>query len=315
MPALCITANSAAEAIAQIHQQLGPDAVILNVRPAPVTGIGALWRKRQIEVTAQAPVRSAAPAVNVESVLEKIRHLNRQLPPARPARDLEMPLAIAPGAALELRPYWRPAPPIDQSRPQGHVFVGPPGSGKTTLLCKWLAQVVLLDNRSAQVWRLDAKSANTAEALTIYGEILGVPVERSWSEEATLMAADFSFIDMPGCDWMDESSIEELSERLPTFEPAHVHLVLNAAYHVPLLIEQVRAAARLRISDLIFTHLDEVRSWSLLSDIIRHCSVPIRFLSEGQNVPGKLIPATLEHFLPRAVRAEFPRPSASATSR
>jgi hypothetical protein len=59
-----------------------------------------------------------------------------------------------------------------------HVFVGAPGSGKTTALCKWLAQVALVEGRQAAVWRLDGLVANTAESLSVFSEILGVPVER-----------------------------------------------------------------------------------------------------------------------------------------
>ena len=88
-----------------------------------------------------------------------------------------------------LRSWWRPAPaPQTASCTQAHVFVGPGGAGKTTVLSKWLAQAVLLGGQSACVWRLDGCTANTAEALTVYAEILGVPIARAWTGDLTLLS-------------------------------------------------------------------------------------------------------------------------------
>ena len=48
-------ADSAPEAVAQIRAQLGPEAVVLNVRKIEANGIGKLWKKPQIEVLAHLP--------------------------------------------------------------------------------------------------------------------------------------------------------------------------------------------------------------------------------------------------------------------
>src|SRR5437868_4463130 len=99
-----------------------------------------------------------------------------------------------------LRTWWRIPPALDAAA-QSHVLVGPAGVGKTTVLTKWLAQAVLLGGRSAYVWRLDGRVANTAEALTIYAEVLGVPVARSWN--TGVQPVDIQFFDLPGADWRD----------------------------------------------------------------------------------------------------------------
>ena len=43
-------AASAEEAVAQIRAKLGPEAVVLNVRPLPANGLARLWQKPMIEV-------------------------------------------------------------------------------------------------------------------------------------------------------------------------------------------------------------------------------------------------------------------------
>ncbi|HWI59933.1 MAG TPA: hypothetical protein VNZ22_22075 [Bacillota bacterium] len=46
-------AENAAAALAQIHAQLGPEAVVLSVRPLPASGLARLWQKSQaVEVLA-----------------------------------------------------------------------------------------------------------------------------------------------------------------------------------------------------------------------------------------------------------------------
>ena len=48
-------ADSAADAIAQIREQLGPEAVILSVKKLPAPGLGRLWQRPRIELLACVP--------------------------------------------------------------------------------------------------------------------------------------------------------------------------------------------------------------------------------------------------------------------
>ncbi len=48
-------AGSAEEAVTQIRAKLGPEAVVLNVRPLPANGLARLWQKPLIEVLAYRP--------------------------------------------------------------------------------------------------------------------------------------------------------------------------------------------------------------------------------------------------------------------
>lgn len=53
-------AESIADAVTQIRDTLGPEAVVLNVRRLPVEGLARLWQKPRIEVLAHVPELSIA---------------------------------------------------------------------------------------------------------------------------------------------------------------------------------------------------------------------------------------------------------------
>ena len=217
--------------------------------------------------------------------------------------------------------FWLSPPPLDDGSARPHVFIGPPGSGKTTALCKWLTLAALLEERAARVWRLDGATANTADFLGIHCEILGVPLERFWSEDLrftddVLRAANPSegqtqienrkskianplrFVDLPGVEISDETALAALRDQLAALPAPRVHLVLNAAYEMPALLAQWRAFEVCQPEDLIFTHLDEeprrVKLWNFVFGT--NCS--LRFLGAGQKIPGDFRSASPEFLFP-----------------
>lgn len=382
MPTQTFIADSAADALAQIRAELGPEAVVLNVRQVTGPGISRLWQKPRIEVIAHVPDPTpAAPAAapvndgvmelrrelavirsrmelerrvsarqsttpttpepaspknthptavpaepeltsrispkpapdhgqgsawRVGQLLERAglegRHARRLEEECEAAHGLRPPAAMAEELALAqqaLTRLWRPAPGLSDDPRRPHVFVGAPGAGKTTLLCKWLAQTVLLEGRPAHVWRLDGNTANTAEALSVYGDILGTHVSRFWRGAEEADAAAISFVDLPGIAWRDPAAMAGLGALLASLPGVQVHLVLNAAYEVPLLLAQVRAFAALGVVDVCLTHLDEEIRWGKLWNLVLGTNLPLRFLSAGQNVPGELFAASAEKIFTR----------------
>lgn len=346
------TANSAADAVAQIRAQLGPKAIVLNVRQVPAAGVMRLWQRPRIEVLAYLPTDDVAkvepqaetrgetpnPQQPIETRVEEV--ISTPLPIAGPAhvettsishwrvgRVLEQAGLLPLHAqkivdALHARHGENPPESLSKelaltrtlltdvweqrarSQPAAnrHVFIGAPGVGKTTLLCKWLARAVLVESRAARVWRLDGRSVNTAESLSVYGEILGVPVERRWSSVEQHSAEEVQFVDLPGVEWNDARALEGLRSQLAALPAAQVHLVLNAAYESPLLLAQARAFSALPVAAISFTHLDEEPRRGKLWNVILGTNCTTKFLSGGQNVPGDFREASaaglLERFIP-----------------
>ncbi|MDX1952332.1 MAG: hypothetical protein SFY81_09105 [Verrucomicrobiota bacterium] len=330
-------AESAAEAVAQIRDQLGPQAVVLNVRQVPQEGLQRIWKKPRIEVLATVPEtepESESEEVSQLALLrEELKEIRQRIPTQQiPPSPMTSILAVAEqgrgdygewkiGAVLEqtgLLPLHAQrvleraqelqghseAPALQQQFelvrkalisfwPEGQntikpiqIFIGPPGSGKTTALCKRLAQIVLLEGGMPQVYRLDTHISNTAESLSVYCEILNVPIERFLP--GTISDSSTALIDVPGISPMDSSAMEQLRQVIEQVPGAQVHLTLNSAYELPHLLKQVKAFAQLPVSDLVFTHLDEELRWGKLWNFVLGTKYLPHYLSAGQNIPGDL---------------------------
>ena len=330
MQVLQFIAPDAASALARIHQQLGPRAVVLSVRRLPAQGLSRLLHKQnRIEVLAGVPDSDAAPKPN--SVQPGISDATTfETPPAGTERWRSVEWLVAMGLlpecadklqhALELHhgsvaadslddewkavhaslnSFWATAPAFDSHAPQRpHVFIGTPGSGKTTALCKWLTITVLTQERCARVYRLDSDRANTADCLSVHCEMLGAAVERFWTP--TTHRAELLFVDFPGVEATDARGLAELRNQISLLPQPHVHLVLNAAYESRILLNQLSAFGGFQPEDLILTHLDEerrrVKLWNLL--LYPQSPIPLRYVSGGQRIPGEFAEASPHWLLP-----------------
>jgi flagellar biosynthesis protein FlhF len=329
-------AASAEEAVAQIRARLGSDAVVLNVRPLKPPGWARLWQKPMIEVVAYrpeppAPAAPAAPVsealaefrqeleeirqqvdlsnsgwrvaallqktgllpLHAQHILDDLKSAHGDIPPSSLAGEITL-------ARAQLARKWR-APYVIGPHSR-HVLIGPAGSGKSTVLCKWVTQTALLENRLARIWRLDGATANTAEFLSVHGEALNMAVERCWTTEGGALSEDIGFIDLPGVDWRNPLAIRELSGQLIRLGSPHIHLVLNGAYDIKVLLAQTRAFSVLPLEDLIISHLDEEAHWGKLWNLTLGAGLPIRHLSAGQNIPGEFWEASAE----RILASQFP---------
>ena len=375
-------AETVADAVSQIRETLGQDAVVLNVRRLPAEGLARLWQKPRIEVLAHVPEKTAVttvPTVNAAldevqvSALAELRAEMREMKDqlsvsknstsddsgSRRREEAETLAALDESASLRRRLQesqcdWRVGSLLEQSgllpvhaervvadlcEAHGeaapisisdeielakqmlasrwnaaarnstgpHVFIGAPGAGKTTVLCKWLAQVTLVEGRSAAVWRLDGHVANTAESISVFGEILGVSVERYAPVNGELPDADVLFVDLPGVNPLDSSAMTQLAQRIVALPNAQVHLVVNAAYETSLMLAQVRAFSKLPVTDVIVTHLDEETRWGKVWNLALGNNCRVSYLSTGQNIPGDLVEASAEKIFSR----QFPRKTTS----
>jgi flagellar biosynthesis protein FlhF len=358
MQPISFIAGSAEEAVAQIRSKLGPNAVVLNVRPLPANGLARIWQKPMIEVLAHTPEPAVSEAAPISEALAEFRQqlyeIKQQVESRTPQNERAVSIsepaslaAISPeavdlrsgqwrvGAVLQkagllplhvqnildalhsqygdvapatlgeeialaravLANFWRRSGTIPAN--SMHVLIGPAGSGKTTCLCKWLTQSALVDGRMARVWRLDGATANMAESLSVYCEILGVPIERCWQAGGAKLQEDIGFIDLPGVDWRKPFALKELATQIKQFGSPHVHLVLNGAYDISILLAQERAFSGLPIEDLIITHLDEEPCWGKIWNLALGTNYSIRHFSTGQNIPGDFCQASAEMIFAR----------------
>src|SRR5438067_13575140 len=74
-------ADSTADALAQVRAQLGPQAMVLDMRLLPASGLSKLWQRPRIEVTAGVPEDEPLQGKPLTSLLQRIATLNREMPP------------------------------------------------------------------------------------------------------------------------------------------------------------------------------------------------------------------------------------------
>lgn len=336
MKYVSIVAENASAALAQIHEQLGPEAVVVSVRKLPANGLSRFWKNGgKIEVTAgfheEPPRKHTVPPgenayvpyndkIEVEPLLTPIpRHwksvtwlesmglmhafadeLERRLTNVHGEFPPPMPPAEWSLVRDSLAQFWRPARQVMEGTGRPHVFIGPAGSGKTTALCKWMTAAVLREEQKVRVWRLDSDTANVAEFLTLHCEMIGVPVERFWTGPED--AADLRFIDLPGVEPGNAKAMKALREQIAALPSPHIHLVLNAAYECPVLFEQFQAFASFAPESVIFTHLDEERRRVKLWNFVLGTNCSMSFLGAGQKIPGDFHRAESALLFPSEIR-------------
>jgi flagellar biosynthesis protein FlhF len=323
MKLVAVIAENANAALAQIHERLGPEAVVVSVRKIQPEGLARLWQNnRKIEITAcllpetpqpktEIPVETKSAMIPfgknfaVETTGEKssfgrwrsVAWLeSKGLLPAF-TEQLEQKVFVLHGEKPPATPetewsavtdlivcHWRPARSTMTGTGRPHVFIGPAGSGKTTALCKWMTSAVLVNEQRVQVFRLDGESANVSELLALHCELLGVSLDRFWNETAT---ADLRFVDLPGVEIHNANGMAALRDQISALPEPHIHLVLNAAYESSILFEQFHAFEAFAPEDIIFTHLDEERRRVKLWNFVLGTNCPISFLGAGQKIPGE----------------------------
>ena len=352
-----IVADTTQEALQQVQEQFGPEAVVLNVRKLSADGVKKLWSKPQVEVIAGAPEAAPTDQQALRQLAQKIEQLETELldrgiepneePPSReaklPPKVMQLVLEAQGGKPEEaimgsvqileqigllpsharwlsaqarnflggtkprslpeevelirdvLSEYWHQlARRTEKPGNPARVFIGPPGSGKSTALAKWLTQESFIRQKPARVWRLDADRPNTAEFLSLHCELLQAPVERGWGAADQPPEDTLRLVDLPGVPVTDAAALEALAAQVTTLGEAEVHLVLNAAYDLGLLLRQAKAFRAFPISGVILTHMDEAERLSKVWNVMLATQLPVTWLSGGMDIPGEFHPAVPE---------------------
>jgi flagellar biosynthesis protein FlhF len=210
-----IEAATVAEAMRQLRQELGDDALILQTKTITAPGVAGLFKRTRVEllgavdedlpvsVAARAAAPHAAtPATPVtvihgrdggfrvtdaaaearHAVAERLRSFRAAVPTA--------PLA-SPYAEAEVSRRVPAEARVDEAlasacaafdwtslgpRARRVAFVGPTGAGKTTTLAKVAARAQLDHGRRVRLVTIDTYRIGAVPQLASYAEILGVPL-------------------------------------------------------------------------------------------------------------------------------------------
>jgi flagellar biosynthesis protein FlhF len=308
------------EAIRLAKAELGPDALILDVRRVSPLAPGQS-REGTVEISAVAarspdgrferngyqPVARTSQlqstpshlAATVYRALQRLGispaladRLARTYEATRSSAGHERRSALS--AVIGRRLAFATLPP--ERRPAIIALIGPTGVGKTSsiakLACQFRAQglrVALLGLHPNPV---------TASHLVAWATHLNVPyaVVRTRLELAqAITAADRAeaiLIDTPGCNPYEPAQLKQLRDDLGSRDPIACWLTLAVTGDTGELIDIGRRFLRLNPTALLLTKLDETRRAATALALAEQLRLPLAGLATGPHVPDDLVPAS-----------------------
>ena len=180
------------------------------------------------------------------------------------------------------------------------ALVGPTGVGKTTTIAKLAAHYRLREKRSVGLITVDTYRIAAVEQLRTYAQIIDLPMKvvstphEMREAEEEFRSIELLLIDTAGRSPHDEIKILELRTLLQAIDVDETHLVLSAATDARTLETTTESFASVGTSGLILTKLDEASELGPLYPVLRDAELPIRYLTNGQNVPNDIEAARAE---------------------
>ncbi|MEA3354203.1 MAG: flagellar biosynthesis protein FlhF [Campylobacterota bacterium] len=197
------------------------------------------------------------------------------------------------------------------------MFVGPTGVGKTTTIAKLAARYAykLGTNYKVGIITLDSFRVGAIEQLKAYTNIMRLPLEIVKKPEELSEAINrlkdchYILIDTAGGSQYDMDKIELINQyqRHVNVVPIDKMLVLPANVKTTDLQEIYNSYSQLHIHNLIFTKLDETKSYGSLISFAHKTQKSICYLSVGQNVPDDLIEADSNYLIECFMNRQIPK--------
>ncbi len=197
--------------------------------------------------------------------------------------------------------------PLEEGQTKIMIFVGPTGVGKTTTLAKLAARYLytLQDVSKIGMITLDSFRVGAAEQLNTYAKIMQIPIQmvKDPSELPNsikrLGNPELLLIDTPGSSQYDKDMIELTKQYYDTNPDLKIvtNLILPTNIKTSDLEEIYNEFSILDIDNIIFTKLDETKSFGNVISFISKVKKPLTYFSIGQNVPDDLIVSSDEFLI------------------
>jgi flagellar biosynthesis protein FlhF len=188
---------------------------------------------------------------------------------------------------------------------QGHekvvALVGPTGVGKTTTAAK-IAAVARYRQSQKQVAliTIDNYRVGGSAQLEKYAEIIGIPFRFAANKKSLMQALnklksnDLILVDTPGVSLRNVKQVEELRWMLAKIRHLETHLLLSATTKEEDMIDAIDKFGAVSIDRLIFTKIDESRTYGNVLNQLIKSKIPVSYFTKGQQVPEDIETATQE---------------------
>jgi flagellar biosynthesis protein FlhF len=234
--------------------------------------------------------------VQEELARELVDRVRQEMHP----RELSDTLLVKAHLARTIEDEIRVTGPISAGAGDRRIvaLVGPTGVGKTTTIAKLAANFRLKERRKVGLITVDTYRIAAVEQLRTYADIIDLPMSvvstpREMREAVTRMSdLEIILMDTAGRSPRDEVKIQELRAMLVEAKADEVHLVLSAVGGAAGLRRTAEQFAAAGTTALVLTKLDEASGLGNVLPLLRACKLPVSYLTDGQNVPDDIEPAT-----------------------
>ncbi len=227
---------------------------------------------------------------------ELARELIERVRATAQPEELADPVLVKTHLASLLEDEIRVTGPI-QTSPGRHrtvALIGPTGVGKTTTVAKLAANYRLREKKRVGLITVDTYRIAAVEQLRTYADIIDLPMEvvstpKEMREARQRMVdLDLVLMDTAGRSPRDEAQVQQLRAMLTEAEPDEVHLVLSCVAGSRSLTSTAEKFTEVGATALLITKLDEAAALGNILPLVRHCHLPLSYLTDGQNVPDDI---------------------------
>jgi len=178
--------------------------------------------------------------------------------------------------------------------------IGPTGVGKTTTIAKLAARAKFDQGKQVGLVTIDTYRIAAIDQLRTYADIMQLPM-RVVASAGEVRAAidsladcDQIFIDTAGHSPRDEVQVQQLRPILSAAGPDETYLVVSATSGSKVLKEVLDRFRQFLPTALILTKLDEVETIGNALDFMATASMPVSYVTNGQDVPNAIDLAHVE---------------------
>ena len=184
--------------------------------------------------------------------------------------------------------------------------------GKTTTVAKLAALFSLKHRLKVGLVTLDTFRIAAPEQLMVYGRIMDLTAKVAATAQEFARAVeelagnDLVLVDTVGRSQRDQENLAELQSVLAGVPRTACHLVLACPTRDADLKQALEGFSLFAPQSLIFTKLDETRTFGPILNLVVKSGRPVSYLATGQKVPDDLEEATREGLAKRLLpsRAE-----------
>ena len=166
--------------------------------------------------------------------------------------------------------------------------------GKTTTIAKLAAKHCVESGEDVALITVDTYRIGGADQLKTYGDIMGVPVKVVFTPQELRNAvsqfenAPIIFIDTAGRSQFDATRIRALKGILQAVPEAKTHLVVSTNTRYSDVLEIFNRFNIMPLHRLVFTKVDETKSYGMLLNLTVRTTLPPSYLTNGQEVPDDI---------------------------